>query len=437
MQLTPGLPVAEPGRAGRDVFLDVVRAGAILAVITEHWVMPVLSYTDGRLATGNALATPGWWIVTWLSQVMPLVFFAGGAANLISFRKAPSTRDWLAARVHRLVLPVLPLIAVWLVVPGLLRELGVPEQPLQVAGAIAAQLLWFLAVYLITVLATPLMVTAHRRWGLWVPAALAVFAAGVDIARFDGLALAGYANAVFVWVAVHQLGFHYAEGRLTTLGRRGAVWMSIAGFGVTALLVAFGPYPASMIGMPGAPVSNMSPPTVLLISLAVGQIGLVLAIRPQLVALASRPPLAAALARLGSRFMSVYLWHMPALVVIAGISVLAFGYATPEPGTVAWLENAPFWVAAAAIVLFGLLRVFGRFETRSSGSTVTASTAQLAIAAIGASTGLLGLAAHGFTTPPGGGWLSGPLPWAGLVVVAFLLARRTLPVRRMRIVTTG
>ncbi|SEP47935.1 Acyltransferase family protein [Amycolatopsis saalfeldensis] len=172
---TSQLRVSTPpvAKGGRDKFLDVVRAGAILAVITQHWVMPVLSYSDGRLGTGNALATPGWWAVTWLSQVMPLVFFAGGAANLISLRRAPSSRAWLAGRIRRLLVPVLPLVAVWLVVPDLLQGMGIPPQPLQIAGSIAAQLLWFLSVYLLTVLVTPLMVAAHRRWGLKVPFVMA------------------------------------------------------------------------------------------------------------------------------------------------------------------------------------------------------------------------------------------------------------------------
>lgn len=297
-------------RGGRDRFLDVVRAGAILAVIAQHWVMPVLSYSGGQLATGNALATPGWWVVTWLSQVMPLVFFAGGAANLISLRRADSPRQWLAARIRRLMVPVLPLLAVWLVVPDFLRGLGIPPQPLQVASAIAAQLLWFLAVYVLVVLLTPVMVAAHRRWGLKVPLVMAVAGVLVDVARFNDLGYIGYANAIFVWVAVHQLGFHYVEGRLGSLTRRGALTLSAAGFGVTALMVAFGPYPASMIGMPGAPVSNMSPPTVLLAFLAVGQIGLLLAFRPQLNALAERPGVGTALSWLGARFMTVYLWHI-------------------------------------------------------------------------------------------------------------------------------
>ncbi|MFI6028777.1 acyltransferase [Amycolatopsis magusensis] len=413
-------------RPKRDLFLDVVRAAAIAGVVGQHWLMPVLEYADGRLATGNALATPGWWVLTWLSQVMPLVFFAGGAANLISLNAATSSRDWLAARVQRLLLPALPLFMVWLVVPELLRAFGIPEQPLEVAGAIAAQLLWFLAVYLVTVLVTPLMAAAHRRWGLRVPVVMAVAGVLVDVARFNDLGLIGYANAVFVWLAVHQIGFLYADGRLGSLGRRGALTMSAAGFGVTALMVAFGPYPASMIGMPGAPVSNMSPPSVLLAALAVGQIGLLLALRPAIGRWAVRPPVAAALRWLGPRFMSVYLWHMPALVVVAGVSVFGFGYRTPEPGSIAWLVAAPLWLAATGLVLAGLLRIFARFEVRKLDGGPIAPTAQLVLAGLVASGGLLGLAATGFTTPPDSGQLAGPLPWVFLVTAAFLLVGKPL-----------
>jgi hypothetical protein len=253
----------------------------------------------------------------------------------------------------------------------------------------------------------------------------------VDIARFNGFGLIGYANAVFVWLAVHQLGFHYTEGQLGSLGRRAALGTSAAGFGITALMVAVGPYPASMIGMPGAPTSNMSPPTVLLAFLAVGQIGLLLAAKPALTAFATRPSVTAALSWIGPRFMSVYLWHMPALVAVSGITVFGLGYATPEPGTLLWLAVLPIWIAAAGVVLAGLLRIFGQFETPGQlTGPVTARTPQVVVAGLLASGGLLGLAAHGFTPPIDAGPLGGPVPWVALTVVGFLLAGRRLPVAR-------
>ena len=416
-------------RAGaRDTFLDVVRATAILAVVGQHWLMPVLSYDQGRLATGNALTTPGWWALTWLSQVMPMVFFAGGAANLLSLRRAASPRDWLSTRLKRLLIPLLPLFAGWSLAPDLLRDLGAPEQPVRIAGAVAGQLLWFLAVYLIIVAATPLLLRAHRRWGLGVPLVLTGLAVIVDFGRFEVFGQLGYANAVFVWLAVHQLGFHYAEGRLGTLSRRGAAGLAAAGFGVTALAVAFGPYPASMIGMPGAPVSNMSPPTAVLMSLAVGQIGFWLALKPALTTLAERPAVAAVLRWSGPRFLTLYLWHMPALVVVAGVAVLGFGYATPEPGSAGWFAAAPLWLGAAAVVLAGLLKAFGRFETRPGPGRAMA-TGQLAAATVLASAGLLGLAAHGFTAQLDGGMLSGPAPWVALVLTGLLLTTAPVTVR--------
>jgi len=430
-------------RHTRDRFLDLIRTLAVVGVVVQHWTMPVLGYSDDTLATGNALATPGWWIVTWLSQVMPLVFFAGGAANLISLHRAratgadttTATRAWLAGRLRRLLLPVLPLLAVWLVVPTVLRDLGVPEQPVAIGGAIAAQLLWFLAVYLLAIVATPLMAAAHRRFGFAVVPALALVAVAVDVARFGGVPLVGYANAVFVWLAAAQLGFHYVDGALGRLSTCRSFALSAAGFGATALLVAFGPYAQSMIGMPGAPVSNMSPPNVALVGLAVGQVGLVLAARPLLTRLAARRPVAAALSWAGPRFMSIYLWHMPALIVVAGVAVVALGYTTPQPGTLGWLAMVPVWLAATTAVLAVLVRVAGRFETEPSrtgrarsgrtGSEAArpaatpALTALVAASLLGA-TGLLGLAARGFG--------NGPELWAAFVVVAYVLARPVVSV---------
>ncbi|MEU0572802.1 hypothetical protein ABZ297_46380, partial [Nonomuraea sp. NPDC005983] len=78
---SPVRPVPPSRKAVRDPFIDLLRVFGMALVVLQHWTIPVLTYQDGRLGTGNALATPGVWVVTWISQVMPLVFFAGGAAK--------------------------------------------------------------------------------------------------------------------------------------------------------------------------------------------------------------------------------------------------------------------------------------------------------------------------------------------------------------------
>ncbi|MGW7480369.1 acyltransferase family protein [Nonomuraea muscovyensis] len=358
--LAPPPPVRRAPRppspgATRDPFIDLLRVFGMVLVVVQHWTIPVLAFDGAVLTTGNALATPGVWVVTWVSQVMPLVFFAGGAAGAISFGRArDGAPHWVLARLRRLTWPLLPLAAVWIPLPHALAALGVPAQPLETGARLTGQLLWFLAVYLIAVVATPWMTGLHIRYGWRVPGVLAAGAVATDVVRFAaGWDALGYLNIVFVWLAVHQVGFLYAEGRVT---RPGA--MAAGGFGAAALLVWAGPYPGSMIGLPGAELSNMAPPTLAMLAVAAGQIGLATLLRPWLL----RLPLGGLLGWAGPRIMTVYLWHMPALFAVAGVVVVGLGAGTPEPLGPAWFAGWPLWFGALCLVMWPLLRAFARFE---------------------------------------------------------------------------
>ncbi|GAA3468605.1 acyltransferase family protein [Nonomuraea roseola] len=398
----------------RDTFIDVLRIAGMALVVLQHWTIPVLAYDGVRLTTGNALSTPGVWVITWISQVMPLVFFAGGAANAISFRRAHGTAPaWLAVRLRRLAWPVLPLAAVWIPFPQVLATLGVPEQPLEVGSRLTGQLLWFLAVYLVAVTATPLMLRLHDRYGLLAPLALAGGAVVTDLVRFtSGLDAIGYLNILFVWLAVHQLGFLYADRRLTRPGL-----LAVAGFGAAALLVAFGPYPGSMIGLPGAEMSNMAPPTLAMLAVALGQVGLATLLRPWITRLRTDRLVAWA----GPRMMTVYLWHMPALFAVTGVVVVALGADTPSPGSVGWLLGWPVWFGALCLVLWPLLRGFARFEEPPAlpYGRATWGTSLAAAALVGG--GLLGLTVYGFA--PGGAPVLSTLAIAGGLLLTAPRAR--------------
>lgn len=376
----PVHPVASP----RDPFVDVLRVLGMVLVVVQHWTMPVLLDRGGDLVTGNALASVP--LITWISQVMPLVFFAGGAANYLSWTGRPQGAErWIGRRVVRLGWPVLPLIAVWLPLPYLLGALGVPAQPLEVASRLVGQLLWFLAVYLLAVVTTPLLARVPARVLLPLCAAGAL---AVDVVRFSGFEQAGYLNVVFVWLAVHQVGFLYAQGRLTLTGRR-ALALAAAGFGLTAAMVAAGPYPASMIGMPGMP-SNMAPPGAVMLAVFAGQLGLALWAREWL----NRALPAPVLSWLAPRMMTFYLWHMTALITVGGVAFAGFGIQTPQPWSATWWALLPIWLGWLALVLTVLTALFGRFEA----APPTRSTPLRTLGAVGLSAaGLLTLTVTGFT----------------------------------------
>lgn len=414
----------------RDRFIDAVRVFAIALVVLQHWLMPVLTYSDGQLRAENSLAGPGGWAITWISQVMPLVFFAGGAAAAMSLRarRRHTAQRWVGDRVRRLAMPLVPLMIVWVPLPYLLEAVGVPAAPVQLAGSLVGALLWFLALYVGITAASPWLARLRERAGGHEVAAMAFGAVAIDVVRFgllNGATALGYVNLVLVWGAIYQLGLHYAAGSLTRLRGARAWVLSAGGFGGVALAVLLGPYEASMIGLPGDPLSNVNPPTAVLLLLAAGQLGLALALRRVITEWSASPTVARGLDWCSARLMTVYVWHTPALVLVAGIAVVALGESTPTALSPRWWDTLPVWLGSLTLVLSTLVARFGRYELVRRPSPTGPVRTALATGLVGI--GLLGLTISGFAPPPGGLLqLDSPLTWC-VAIAAGLTLLHTAP----------
>jgi fucose 4-O-acetylase-like acetyltransferase len=435
-------PTANHSRPSRDRFIDLLRATAIITIVCLHWLMPVVSYDDGVLSTANALATGAGWAITWVAQVMPLIFFAAGAAAAMSLdarRRRPgpgATSAWVAERLHRIGRPVIPLAAVWLALPYLLIAAGLPAQPVEIASALVGRLLWFLAAYVLLIILTPALLRLHSSTGGLAIALFGSAAIVVDLVRFgwfDGAAWAGYPNVLLVWGAVYLAGAHYGRGHRWRPRRA----LAAAGAAVlaTALAVGFGPYPTSMIGMPDSAVSNMNPPSAALLGVAVMHLGIAMAALRPLVVWASRRPVTELLGWISQRTMTIYLWHTPAFVAVAGVAVIGFGYATPDPVSSPWRDALPAWLALLTGTLAVLTRLLIRFEhpvlvRRSRPGRWSAAAAAVLIGG-----GLLMLTVVGFS-PAASMW---PIAGAGALAVGVGLAsgRVNLPAAWARAMHDG
>ena len=179
---------------------------------------------------------------------------------------------------------------------------------------------WFLATYLVIVALVPVTARLHRRFGLAVPVVLVVLAVLVDAAHLAGVPAIGFVNYVLVWGAVHQAGYLWADGRLPR-SVAGALALFAAGLAALCALVFLAGYPVSMVGVDGAARTNTGPPTIALVALGAAQVGLVLALRKPAERLLARPRVWASVVRAGALTMTVYLWHMTALVAGAALLV--------------------------------------------------------------------------------------------------------------------
>jgi hypothetical protein len=403
----------------RDRYVDLLRVASLGVVIVGHWLMAVvLVGNDGAVSATNVLALqPSLQPLTWLLQVMPVFFLVGGfshATALASIQRRGGTyADFVRSRAGRLLRPTALFVAVWLLV-GLVIELsGHYRGVFELATRTVAQPLWFLGVYLGVVALAPAMLRLHRRWPTRpyaVPVTLIAGAVAVDLLRFGlDVGQVGFLNVALVWLAVHQLGFLYADGVLVRAGRGFAAALAVAGLAVVVALTAYGPYPVSMVGMPGDRISNMAPPTIALLAHSLWLTGLVLLLRGPVSAWLRRERVWRNVIVANGLAMTAFLWHLTALFA-ATVVTLAVGLAQPAAGSVAWWLLRPLWIAVLAVLTLGLVSAFRRADrprlTRDTVRTPTAgrrrhtTAAGLGIAL--AALGILGLSVVGF-----GGLLAG------------------------------
>lgn len=358
----------------RDRAVDFLRAAAIAVVVLWHWVFSI-THWDGAGA-GRHLTMPNpvgdvrlLWLATWLFQVMPLFFLVGGFSNRASLtaarRRGDPDRTWLRGRLRRLVRPVLAFVAVW-AAGDLVARVAVPDYPGLLAwGRVVLVPLWFLGVYAGVVVLAPLTTRLHDRCGPPALTGLGAAIALVDLGRFRfGWEQLGVVNAALVFTFAHQLGYLWRDGRLH---RRAAQAMAVAGLAALVVLTNLGVYPRSMVAVRGEAVSNMFPTTACIAALACFQLGVVVLLQPRLEAWLRRSRRAwrATIAANGVA-MTVFCWHMTALVAVIGLAGLA-GIDLGDEATAGWWLGRPLWVVLPGLVLAGLVAAFRGVEVGRGG----------------------------------------------------------------------
>ena len=352
--------------SARDAAVDVARAACLVVVVALHGLMVGVSVADGAPVLENALeGWPGFAALTWLAQVMPLFFVLGGFSSFLHWSgmraRGVTPAAYVAGRLRRLLLPAVAAIATSAVALSVLTLCGVPGDLVAVAGFRLSQPLWFLGVYVLCTAAVPALVAAHRRFPVGAVAVLAALAASVDIVRgATGVTAVGFANLLFVWLLVQQLGFWLADGSVSAIPRRTLTMIAAGAFATLFLLGATGVYSFDLL-------ANLNPPTFALVLLGVAQLAAFQLARPALRLVAGNRTFAAAVRAINARAMTIYSWHMLALIALAGL-LLTSGIPLPQPLSGEWWATRGVWLAAVAVVVTALVAVTGRLELGRAGA---------------------------------------------------------------------
>ncbi|MFE7244292.1 acyltransferase [Streptomyces sp. NPDC057580] len=387
--------------AHRDRAVDGLRALALLAVPTGHWLLGGFRLDSaGALHNASPLSAFGFLApVSWILQMLGIFFLVGGYASVLSYRRRKSTTAaWLRGRMARLGRPVLGVTAVWAAMIPVLYTLGVPGDTLRTGSTLVIQPLWFVGVYTVVTALTPYCLRIARRLGGWAAAPLLGAVAAVDFLRYGPYAEAmpswlSVLNILPGWLFAYQLGVSWGEDRI---GKRGAWFLLVGGTVLFAALLLVFHYPASMVGVPGEARTNSHPPSLLVLALAAAQSGAAILLRDRIGRLLRRPPVWAPVVVINLSAMTILCWHQTAM--LAAAVPASFAGAVPGlttgPDTIGWVLARLAWMPVFAGLLVLIARYARRFEAPWQAGTRAANARRTAagLLAAGFAVFALGLA---------------------------------------------
>nr|WP_181138872.1 acyltransferase [Streptomyces sp. Ru72] len=359
--------------AERDRAVDALRALAILGVVLGHWLVTALVADGGSLRTASPLHFMPWLApISWVFQTLAVFFLVGGHVATKGYASARARGvtygQWLRTRLTRLFKPVAAVVTLWTVAACGLLATGADAGTVHTLVKLALSPLWFLLVFAALTAATPLLTRLNPLW----PLAVVLH---VDIVRFGlgGPSWLGWVNLPAGWLVPYTLGAAWTRGELES--RRAGRVLLAGGAAATAVLVTWAGYPASMVGVPGEPVSNLNPPTLAAVTFGLAQCGLALLLRERL-RRAMRGPLAwTAVALVNLSAMTIFLWHQTALMATTATGLLAGrlpGLHT-VPDNLTWVAARLAWLpvfASALTVCWAAFRACEQGGTRRPSRVV-------------------------------------------------------------------
>src|SRR5690349_11993268 len=131
--------IAGATRVARDPSVDAIRIVLLVAVFLLHAMMCGVSVGVTGPVLENALEGQAWFgPVSWVVQIMPLFFIAGGFSSFHHWRsmraRGATPADYVRSRLERLVRPAVALVVVVSAALAALAIAGLPADLVATAG---------------------------------------------------------------------------------------------------------------------------------------------------------------------------------------------------------------------------------------------------------------------------------------------------------------
>ena len=276
----------------RERFIDFTKIIGLIFLITNSFSLLRFQESGGELFVENlSVNSQSLTVFTWFTAGMSLFFFSMGFNNLIAWfsnvGRDGSQWNYLVDRINTLLGPVIVWIFSSTIVLNILsRSENFPNYLTTSQDGIMPSVefilwpLWLVSIYLVMVIFAPFTIFLHKKYPYATVLGLITMTILIDNIDFSlNLSYIRLFNYLFFWIAIHQLGYFYADGKILKVNLNVFRYITLFTYGYLFYQMSdSNPY-LSLASYRLTSLNNEDPPTTTYLIASIGLICLFLSLK--------------------------------------------------------------------------------------------------------------------------------------------------------------
>ena len=307
----------------RERFIDFTKVIGLLFLIVNSFLFLRLEESSGELFVTNLSAeSQSLIVISWFTAGMSLFFFSMGFNNLIAWYsnvgRDGSQWNYLVDRINTLLGPVLVWIFSSTIVLNILsRSSNFPNYLTTSEDGIMPSIefilwpLWLVSIYLVMVLFAPLTIFLHKKYPYATVLTLFTMTVLIDNIEFSlNFSYIKLFNYLFFWIAIHQLGYFYADGKIQEVNVNVFRYLTVFSYGYLFYQISVSNKYLSLASYRLSSLNNEDPPTTLYLVASIGLISLAFTLKNLIEKMLSNQKIWLLISHIHANIYTIYLWHL-------------------------------------------------------------------------------------------------------------------------------
>jgi len=307
----------------RERFIDFTKIIGLFFLIINSFLFLRLEESGGEIFVTNLSSdSQSLIVISWFTAGMSLFFFSMGFNNLIAWYsnvgRDGSQWNYLVDRINTLLGPVLVWIFTSTIILNIMsrspifpKYLTTAEDGIMPSIEFILWPLWLVSIYLVMVLFAPLTIFLHKKYPYATVFTLFTITVLIDNIDFSlNFSYIKLFNYLFFWIAIHQLGYFYADGKIQVINKNVFRYITVIAYGYLFYQINVSEKYLSLASYRLSSLNNEDPPTTLYLIASIGLISFVFTFKTLIEKLLSNQKLWLLISHVHANIYTIYLWHL-------------------------------------------------------------------------------------------------------------------------------